>query len=546
MSTLLVLLSVICTATCTIYNVTPDDTTCHHCHNLQHYLLNTTKYFTSNTQLLFLPGLHHLHTSLIIQNVHNISLIGNPTNDTTPDTVIQCDSSVGIAMYNITSLTIKKVVIKNCTVGHDFLTKSYIALLIAQCTYVQLYCVQIRHTKISSIRGINIFGDLHLTNITCDTISLHYNETRNGTYDHTDITVIIDNLHDTNTSKLFRIALLKFETCFNNLTLQVANTHVAIGNKDLFLNSYIVSAADNYDKISVTNCQFYGRTLNEEAGTLFSIAVSTFTSIYFSNCLFHLPLQISGAIDILGGLCLDINQCNFHSSEIPDAYGLISSTNCALVNIKNSNFYFNSVQLLKISQLQDHQETQIIIQNTTFSNNKITYDSLICITNSNLILMGPVIFHRNLHADKITIEHKTIEIITEYKTIFELHNSNISANGYIEFSNNSMVSIIYHICRKRLDCFFFNILGSMIINITSNTLSTYFTAEGTKPSSQKINYPMCYFQYYNVRDYNYCILKEKTSIIFYSNEYKSYLKDIFLLKELLFLIINYTPLIAIG
>jgi len=71
-----------------VYNVTPNDNpnaTCHHCHNLQHYLLNTIKYFTSNTQLLFLPGLHHLHTDLIIQNVHNISLIGSTANNITLD-----------------------------------------------------------------------------------------------------------------------------------------------------------------------------------------------------------------------------------------------------------------------------------------------------------------------------------------------------------------------------------------------------------------------------------------------------------------------------
>ena len=46
------------------------------------YLLNTTKYFTSNPQLIFLTGLHHFHTDLIIQNVHSISFIGSTTNGT--------------------------------------------------------------------------------------------------------------------------------------------------------------------------------------------------------------------------------------------------------------------------------------------------------------------------------------------------------------------------------------------------------------------------------------------------------------------------------
>jgi len=45
---------------------------------------NITNYFTSgNTQLHFLPRLHHLHTDLIIQNVHNISLIGSTINGKT-------------------------------------------------------------------------------------------------------------------------------------------------------------------------------------------------------------------------------------------------------------------------------------------------------------------------------------------------------------------------------------------------------------------------------------------------------------------------------
>ena len=58
----------------TVYIVTSDDhhypnTTCHHCHNLQRYLLNVTKYFTSNTQL---PGIHHLNSEIIIQEVNKI------------------------------------------------------------------------------------------------------------------------------------------------------------------------------------------------------------------------------------------------------------------------------------------------------------------------------------------------------------------------------------------------------------------------------------------------------------------------------------------
>ena len=74
----IILLLLVCNTHCGVYNVIPDDiyydlhcsnTTCQHCHTLQYYQLNATKYFTSNIQLLFFPGLHHLYSDLIIENV---------------------------------------------------------------------------------------------------------------------------------------------------------------------------------------------------------------------------------------------------------------------------------------------------------------------------------------------------------------------------------------------------------------------------------------------------------------------------------------------
>ena len=121
MFSLLLLSSLLHITTCNVYTVTPDDhyypnTTCHHCHNLQHYLLNVTKHFTSNTQLLFLPGLHHLHTNLIIQNVHNISLIGNTANGTSSVTINMTNTFM--SMINISKLTIRNIVM---SINHDSL-----------------------------------------------------------------------------------------------------------------------------------------------------------------------------------------------------------------------------------------------------------------------------------------------------------------------------------------------------------------------------------------------------------------------------------------
>ena len=201
-SMILLLLSLVHITYCTVYTVTPDDyysnTTCHHCNNLHHYLLNVTKYFACNTQLLFLPGLHHLHTDLIIQNVHNISLIGSTANGTTPDTVIQCNSSIVIIMTNITNLAVKNFIIQSCQLilsktsnglllSHSVQVKSYFAsvIIIKDCISVLVHNSKIyekprsditRKVLYGSLVGINILGYSQFSHISCLAMLFRYTE----------------------------------------------------------------------------------------------------------------------------------------------------------------------------------------------------------------------------------------------------------------------------------------------------------------------------------------------------------------------------------
>ena len=98
--------------TCTVYKVIPDDdhnTTCYHCHTMQYYQLNNSKYYSPNTQIFFLPGLHHLQTDLIIQNVYNISLFGYGS---IANTVIKCTELARILIINVTGMTINNLKIQ--------------------------------------------------------------------------------------------------------------------------------------------------------------------------------------------------------------------------------------------------------------------------------------------------------------------------------------------------------------------------------------------------------------------------------------------------
>ena len=274
------------TTTDCVCNVTPGDpnTTCRHCHNLQHYLFNTTKYFTSNTELLFLPGLHHLHTDLIIQNVHNISLIGSTTNGTTPDTVIQCNSSVGIVMTNITDLIVTNITVRNC-LGTDNVT-----VLIKLCTNVQLRHIVLEESHNSyGIIGINVLGDSRFSYITNNAIRVVYTD---ATIEDKEIhSLIIDHHYNDHVNSKFtckviidllqqsyRVNLLLLHLRFQRLTDATA---IDINLKDKGLQQ-------NF--ILVKYCQFF-----KNDGTLINITVVASSKteqgefinvVQFDNCHF--------------------------------------------------------------------------------------------------------------------------------------------------------------------------------------------------------------------------------------------------------------------
>ena len=168
MTLLMLLLSLLLlhTADSSVYTVIPDDhyypnTTCHHCHNLQHYLLNATKYFTSNTQLLFLPGIHHLNTDLIIQNVHNISLIGSETSSTHLVTIIDCNLLSNIAIKEVSNVAIKNIVFSKCTSSSNERTNTSrndvnASLIVLNCYHALMQNVMILSDERFSLLAVNV------------------------------------------------------------------------------------------------------------------------------------------------------------------------------------------------------------------------------------------------------------------------------------------------------------------------------------------------------------------------------------------------------
>ena len=280
----------------TIYTVTPDDhyypnTTCHHCHNLQHYLLNVTKYFTSNTQLLFLPGLHHLHTDLIIQNVHNISLIGSTANGTTPDTVIiQCNSSVGITLSNITDFTMERLMIENCKVEKNFhyliFKKRLSSMTLSHCYNGHLQNITIYSSDYrSTILAVNVLGISSFINVKSNGLRIQYNEMN---LDNSCSKLLLEIYQISFISSYNAIILIQLYQDSYKVELEIYNTKFTSlqnSTQTLFHISQHKNTLSNFilfKKCTFEKLNFQGRN------TLFfeSLSYERYPQITFINCIF--------------------------------------------------------------------------------------------------------------------------------------------------------------------------------------------------------------------------------------------------------------------
>ena len=285
-----------------------------------------------------MPGLHHLPTDLIIQNVYNISLIGSAG----PDTVIQCASSIGIVMTNITNLTIQNMVIKNCE-KHDSPRAS---VFIKECHFVILHSVHIYHDRVViSLLGLNVLGNSYFYEIKCQEMHFYYNETTVKAKNHN---ILIDSFYVTNHFKSEYGIYLNMSQCSYEITLQVINTTIQHPLRRSSFLWAVSNSSANQNRVLINKCRFHN---------------SSDTTIW---CLFYLE-----------NVNVNFNDCQINYNKFTKCQALVKSIRCGNVtfinfNLKHNRLYEKILPYAKSPLIQIMGVSNVTIKHCYICNSKST------------------------------------------------------------------------------------------------------------------------------------------------------------------------------
>ena len=496
MKILILLISLRHVVISTIYNVIPDDhnstCNCNHCHTLQHYLLNISKYFTSNTQLLFQPGLYHLHDDLIIQNVHNISLIGSTANGTTLNTVIQCNKLPSIEIANVSNITIQNLMLQrelsvlNSELLEFDLIMVHSSINIRDCINISVDHLQIHLINYNSSSGemelypslqmVNILGKSQLSHILCYKVQITYTDTE--IQNNNNVLLINDYQTQNEFVQNEPIINLYIEQTSYSITVQISNTTV-VDYLDLFISFQCDrNVSPGIFELIINNCKFKNNN-NIIFELQNCVGNKCNTNVYFKNCYF---LNNYAVATISYGVTLKI-------------------TNCA---------FYDNIKVLKPAELAGiHTDlsTTINISNTIFSNINVfcrlydTESDLINLKHTDIFFTGTVAFTN----------------ITCKDAIISLEEcSKITIGGLLKFSNNHVNKLI-NIDRYSRPFIYVVMKNSLSLEITHNNICRLFTI----PVCTYEDHPSCFFQYITNEAFNKTLMHRNFTIAFYYNKHEA-------------------------
>ena len=522
-----------------VYYVTPDDdqsdinNDCpidHECHTLQYYLLNTSKYFTSNTQLHFLQGNFYINDDIVINSLHNFSLVGSGVNNT----LIECSTPSLIAIINCTNTVIKNIttgsqcgnlvktyfdILRHMTIFHTkrILNPSFI-MPIPIKIHTVIYIFNSYSTMVCSvlIKTYGIFGINGLGNTTLADIALY----------HGDLEIFYINYELTTIERYSNhtLQIIKFQYC-GNKTPKNFNVPIMIEfwqkyyNTEIYIKDSIFQSLKRIELmgisflrcslgkhlVTIEQCQFInnsGVSQNNNSGVIpvmypccpdASIdgkwmnamnKIQMFDSNFINNTAYHKPAIIFN-LYLFGSHYeishFTISNCSFamnsNFSVLTTAYLVLGAVINELPGIYPGivkMVFENNVVALNVTDLL----CTIRVHNSVFIQTGSGKDiTIIHCRNAVLKLDGPLVF-RNFRS-------KTDSII-----IFET--TKVVMHRHIKFFNNSALSLLL---QKEINSVHFK--ESVLLNISNNNFNEDIFS--TYSSVLQEPYPACLIQYISDR-----------------------------------------------
>ena len=465
--------SLLHSTTSTVYYVMPDD---HYhpindnTHTLQHYLNNTNKYFTSNTQLHFLPGQYYLNNDLIIQGVSNFSLIGNRINEVI-NTVINCTSPAGIAVVGSSNIVIANIVMNECGNDYDSFTinifenhtkdaKTLFVLDSQSITIIYFYSLW--HKKLCGFELVNAL-ESKLSNLVSNYLLIWYIGSNNSVVSTTD-TLLIENFQAY--SEIDDVYTIKLKWHKINFNFNATILNVNFKNK-LALHIIITCfQCLGNNTITISNCDF-----NDKEGRIINYKYPLYYYEDIYECYDHrfcdakiVMLLYSAELENQNKLYF--TDCNFVNNSRSRKLLLINiennyNTKFPLVTLNNCMFYNNRKAQLLLVRCKNGDSKKscayVLVKNTTVSSNFQRKDDMMFVYNVVLTLENVKIINNSL-TGSTGIQYTCIIIYAE--------NSYLKYKSYNEISRNTarvtIVSLSIHMCENSILNFSSNALGDNV------------------------------------------------------------------------------------
>ena len=440
---------------------------------LDYYLQNVMKYFVSNTQLCFLPGIYQLNTVIKIQNVYNFSLNGINTNISNNSVVIQCLSTGGIAIINSSYISMNHLIMKKCTselpensIPGSIVSSNYhVSLLIKDSYSIKMHQLSLLQTQSYSIVLINVLSDSTISEVSSSGMLIVYKNHKNmQKSDQHNLTIIkFYPMSSINCpDRCYEIEFLLFD---HNYHININISETTFNKKDsIFIES---QTCDGFNKIIIFKCNF-----TNIRSTSNDIELAAMIEMHFTSCseLYFVNKQMN-QIDILK--CYFSNNINYNGHRARYVMAIQKvwySYNGVIIYIRDSEIFDNKDIAFLISKFTDSdppfQPINIIINNTNFM--CIDLESqipLLDLQGASLQLEGPIVF-------------------TEFnRPIILGDKTQVYASGYIEFSNINAFFIV------QSTIFYLN--TNTLLNFTSNEAFSMFKRDDDTNSL----YPLCLPQY---------------------------------------------------